>query len=482
MARRSRRFHLHHIAEGISPQAWRRWTGPGAMLQYTQRAAAATAIAGAWRAYRPRNTMTDTNPGVGNRVQADILAEPMSRKRTRSGNLRAGGWQEVGGDAQGPGQCRTGAGAQISNTPQDASLVKITTHGAKWLMNWKDKRSKIDQMIWPQNLVNYIKDVPAMTFNGESDSPGDGLTQKIFSFQEWDMGDIQAMPSVGAALSTSVGTGAFADRPGGIMGMISTGSMTQSLVYKAVGVDDAAEGRIMLPHCVSRYRMRNTSMRPARVRIYEFDCARACKFADRVESLWTEWNPQKIANTTAVGAVVTAMNTATGDTWQSAVHQESSPSKPFARPQGYKPFWKLVNTSHIDLKPGKQVLYTTSMKTKSVNSRRLQQEIVAHGATGYYPGASKIVMIILMGDSVTINTGTGVFGYGDTKLALERERQFVSSVLWAYRPKTVQLSIQTERGEDNYYHEIATAAQGGTLTGVAKSFVDGGNAYDANNN
>lgn len=460
----------------ITPDYWRRWTGERAMTVYRNRAGAAAAIGAAW------GTMAGTGRAVQNAIQGEAMP---SRKRDHHGNLRGGhGWTDVGGDAQGPGQCRTGRTANIWNSPEDASLVRIIKKKAKWLLRWKDKRELIKQILFPQNLISLAKNVDPMVFTGEPAVPGTGVVQEILQLVEWDNGDLSAQPSVGAALSSDATTPpTVAGAPGGVLGMQEIAGLDAGLVYKTSGNKDAfADGKIHMPHQVARYRFRNTSMRPAKLRIYEFDCIKACGSDDTPLNMWNNKMPQQVVNGNNIIQVIARMNDATGDTWQGAGENQNNAQKPFSRPQGYHKFWKLSNQSTLDLKPSKQLVYTTKMVRTMITNRGLQEEISNHTATGFYPGCSKVTLVVLMGDSVTKNDGSGKFGFSDTKIAVERETQFVSNVLWAYRPKTVRLSIEAERGVGNYYNELPTASQGGTLTGVGTSFTDAGFAYDADQN
>lgn len=413
------------------------------------------------------------------------------RQRLDAGGMGRGsgvGWAKVGGDPQGAGKCRTGPGFAIFNTPADATLVKITNKHARWLSRWTDKRELLEKMIWPQNLVSFIKDLPPVTFEGEGLGTPKVVGQVITSLFPWNAKELRSQPIVGAAVLRSSGSTNVTQ--GGIMQTATGGSAAGLAIADVAGgkvKDINSTSIIKYPHNVVRYRIRNTSMRPGKLVIYEFQCTTSHEAGGGTATgklpadLWYRAMQNKQVGAGVGSDIILAMTEGTGDTWQISAGNTYKPEKPHSVPHGYGSHWRLENTTNIDLKPGKQLLYTTKMNGKQLSVKNLHEAIDTYADDGNIAGFSKCIMVVMLGDSITTNDGTGNFGFGDFKVAMEVEQQFVSSIAWAYRTKSIRLSINAERDLE-YYHSIPTATQGGTLSGVGRSFADGGNLYDGNNN
>lgn len=381
------------------------------------------------------------------------------RQRIYAGS-GAGSFAPVGGDPQGPGVVRT-TNSKVNNYIQDPSLVRLNKRGARWVDQYYDRRPLLHRLIWPRHLVQRTKDLPTMTATGST-----ALSQ-IQEVILWDNDTTKAIAMTANALANNDGT-----PPLNVGGILPVGNQEAVSETDATALLNSA-GKIEMAVCNDRMRLRNTSNRNARLRMYEFTCKRSCNPIQTPLQLWTDALTQDaVAAGTVTDAAAVATLTEDG-TWQPAMTNMLLPETPFAKPKGYGQYWRKSNEFTVDLKPGKQIVYTTNCEAKRVDLKRLNINIEDHGVTGNLAGVTKVIMFILIGDCIT-DTGAadaskiGNYGFADTVLQVMQEDQFCTSLVWAQRTKKIFLSRAADgHAAGNYWHGIAQNQQAGTASGVS---------------
>lgn len=385
-------------------------------------------------------------------------------KRTR------GDWEsiprnssEVGSDPQGPGVCRS-TNSSFNTYIQDPSILRINKRGSRWNSNFKDKRDLLHRLLWPRHMINRIKDLLPLA------STGSTARSKIISNVLYDNDTVKAIAMTANALANNSGAAGGTTKTGGIIPGAGQEAVEETIT---LGMPDTF-GTIQIPILNTRFRLRNTSNRNARLRMYEFTCKSSCSAAHLPRTLWAEALVQKAPDSTVYTAAAAVATLTETDGYQVADTTMYLPETPYMKPSGYGTKWRITNTFTADLKPGKQLVYTTSCEARTVQLKRLNVNMADNGIDGNLSGVTKVVMFILIGDVITNNGATigadaGDFGFSDANISLEQEDQFVTSLVWLQRPKTLYLAQSSQRGVGNYYHLTNTVDQGGTASGVSET-------------
>lgn len=395
--------------------------------------------------------------GAAGAAALAMIMAPRGTKRGADGVVRG----SVGGDGDGPGRISVTQG-YIRNFPTDASMVKAGRKGATWIGKYNDPRKRQDQIIWARHLVVKLQDLTNLAITGSS------ALSTIFSEPIYNVGHLKVVAMTGEALQTNNGGGTN----------LGVGSILQGITGQAVDATDAggndlnAFATIELPVYNTRYRLRNTSNRDAQVRLYEFTCKRSCNGSLTPVDMWQDALNQQKVNTTISAAVATAVTDTDPGTWAQANTNMHLTTTPYKVPFGYSEFWTLTNTVKVQLHPGKQLMYNTMCARKSIDLKLLNQYLETNGETGNIAGYTKYILVIVIGDRITHNgasdiTKAGDFGFSDTQIAMDKEEQFVTSTVWAVRPKTIYLhNTADSKVAGVYYHGVVTADQGGTASSV----------------
>lgn len=395
--------------------------------------------------------------GAAGAAALAMIIGPRGNKRNRDGSLTG----NVGGPGDGPGRVTVSNGF-INNFPSDASIVKCGLKGAGWVNTYNDPRRRQDQLIWPRHLVQKLQDKDPIIVLG-TDAKSTVVHEPLYNAEH-----LKVIAMTGTALHTGNGGGTGQ----GLGGMQQDATGVAVSKDNLLSADLNAFATMEIPLYNTRFRLRNTSNRDAQLRLFEFTCRRSCNGSVTPIDMWQDaLNQQKITSTVSDDVVI-AVNAADPGTWDRANTNIHLTTTPYKRPFGYGEFWTLTNEVKIQLHPGKQMLYCTKCARKSIPLKLLNQLIETNGDTGNIAGFTKYLVIIAIGDRITNNGAAvagdaGDYGFSDCRIAMDKEEQFVTSTVWAVRPKTIYLHNTADGKLTNeYYHHVATANQGGTASGV----------------
>ncbi len=377
-----------------------------------------------------------------------------SDKRNRDGSSKG----DVGGDAQGPGQCSVEDGT-INNYPRDYEVVRINSKGARWIQRYMDTRDLFSRLMWPRNLFQTIQDESAILVVG---SAAIATVKEIYSFLG---GELLMLPKVGSSIAQGTAGVASGLQQGGL-------AQGQGVAIDAVSIDPNAETYIETPVLTARHRIRNTSSRAAHIVIYEFlakgdHCSDYTTTAFNPKGLWEAYgDTQEASSANSLTLASTAITAALPGTW-TAANTTNVSVMPFTKPKGYGANWTLVNTTKAQLKPGKQLIYTYQSDKQRIKIKALQDRVAQNGQTAIIAGYTKVIMIKAIGERTTSTLTPFNYGWTSCQLSVDSEKQYVTSIAWAARTKYMFATeaADTARGTA-YYNSIPLGQQAGTATGV----------------